>query len=149
MIQGDGGFICDVGYSMDHYFKSKPDWNCPGCNQKGFMIFEAGWVGSRILHYAKHCLTYFELSDGGLMWQREISQEQAQEIMENYLKYQEAWDAAVAATGRKCIDCGKPCKDFYGEVPDVHCCCKKDHKVRMKAVMEGKQDMIFPEEIVV
>lgn len=124
----DGGAICDVGYSTDHYFKSRG--KCEVCGKIGQLVWECGWIGSRILHASKTCRGYFEVDDGGLAWKRQVNDKTYGYILEEAYKALERDGKLKDATGRKCRTCGTTRGvGYYGMPPDpFKCFCKKHHR---------------------
>lgn len=120
------GFICDVGYSMGHYFKTRND--CPVCKKHGNMIVEPGWIGSRWLHANKECRGYYEVDDGGLAWKRQVTPEVYDLIVKECEQALERDVRAKDATGRKCGTCGTTRGIGYYGVDEFHCFCNPCHR---------------------
>lgn len=121
------GFICDVGYSMEHYFKNRG--KCEVCNKNGTLIWESGWNGSRILHQLKSCRGYFEIDDGGLCWKRQVTLEVFDIIVADCERALERDERDKDRTGRKCHTCDTTRGiGYYGMYPDpLICFCKPHH----------------------
>jgi hypothetical protein len=122
------GAICHVGYSTDHYFKTRG--LCAVCEKRGALIYETGWVGSMVLHASKECRGYFELSDGYLLWKRQVDEQDYDSIVQACERALLADKEAEDATGRKCHTCETTRGvHYYGMRPDpMIAFCKPHHK---------------------